>query len=56
MSVADHMNDYYDHYLPLRYVPPPKECAGGIIFLVSDMARVITGQALSINGGEWFGA
>ncbi len=55
MSLENHMKDYYDHNLPLRYVPPPKECAGGIIFLVSDMARVITGQALSINGGEWFG-
>jgi len=54
-SLEDYMEAYYDQNLPLRYVPPPVECAGGIIFLASDMARVITGQAISINGGEWFG-
>ncbi len=43
-------------YLPLRYVPTPKECAGSVIFLASDMARVMTGQAISVNGGEWFGS
>ena len=40
--------------LQRRYVPTPKECAGSVIFLASDMARVMTGQAISVNGGEWF--
>jgi len=53
-TLEKYMDDYYDTYLPLRYVPTAKECAGGVIFLVSDLARVVTGQALSINGGEWF--
>jgi NAD(P)-dependent dehydrogenase (short-subunit alcohol dehydrogenase family) len=54
ISLEQYMNEYYDLNLPLRYVPPPSECAGGVVFLVSDLARVVTGQALSINGGEWF--
>jgi len=54
VSLEEHMNAYYDAYLPLRYVPTPKECAGSVIFLASDMARVMTGQAISVNGGEWF--
>lgn len=54
VSLEKHMEDYYDQNLPLRYVPTPRECAGSVIFLASDMARVMTGQAISVNGGEWF--
>jgi NAD(P)-dependent dehydrogenase (short-subunit alcohol dehydrogenase family) len=49
-----YMEQYYDANLPLRYVPTPKECAGTVIFLASDLARTVTGQAVSCNGGEWF--
>lgn len=49
---------YFDEYLeaefPLRYVPSAHECAGAVLFLASDLARVVTGQAISINGGQWF--
>jgi len=53
-SLEQYMEEYYDANLPLRYVPTPKECAGTVIWLVSDLARVVTGQAVSTNGGEWF--
>jgi hypothetical protein len=26
-----------------------------LIFLASDLSRPVTGQATSVNGGEWFG-
>ena len=53
-TIEQYLEEYYDANLPLRYVPPPKECAGSIIFLASDLARPMTGQAISVNGGEWF--
>jgi len=53
-TIDQYLEEYYDAHLPLRYVPPPAECAGAVIFLASDLARPITGQAISVNGGEWF--
>jgi NAD(P)-dependent dehydrogenase (short-subunit alcohol dehydrogenase family) len=44
----------FNEYLPLRYVPTAAECAGIVLFLASELARPITGQAFSVNGGEWF--
>ena len=45
----------YNEYLPMRYVPTAAESAGIVLFLASDLSRPITGQAISVNGGEWFG-
>jgi len=53
-TIEQYMEEYYDANLPLRYVPTPGECAGTVIFLASDLARTVTGQAVSCNGGEWF--
>lgn len=39
--------------LPLRHMPTPDECAGAILFLCSDLAAAVTGQHLSVNGGQW---
>jgi NAD(P)-dependent dehydrogenase (short-subunit alcohol dehydrogenase family) len=39
--------------IPLGVVPPQEDIAEAIIFLASDRARMITGQALDVNGGEW---
>jgi 3-oxoacyl-[acyl-carrier protein] reductase len=38
--------------IPLRRIPPPEDIAGPILFLVSDLARHITGEVLNVNGGS----
>jgi NAD(P)-dependent dehydrogenase (short-subunit alcohol dehydrogenase family) len=55
MTKEQYMEMRYNEYLPLRSVPTAEECAGIVLFLASDLARAITGQAISVNGGEWFG-
>jgi NAD(P)-dependent dehydrogenase (short-subunit alcohol dehydrogenase family) len=55
MTTEQFMQMRYNEYLPLRSVPTAEECAGVVLFLASDLARPITGQAISVNGGEWFG-
>ncbi|MCC7077029.1 MAG: SDR family oxidoreductase [Acidimicrobiia bacterium] len=40
--------------IPLGYIPPDTECAGAVLFFLSDLARPITGQSLDVNGGERF--
>ena len=37
----------------LRRLPLPEEVADAVVFLVSDMARAITGQCLDVNAGEF---
>ena len=39
----------------LRYLPDSSEIAGAVVFFASDLARPITGQALHVNAGHWFG-
>jgi len=39
--------------IPLRRFGEPKEIAGAILFLCSDLASYITGQTLHVNGGWW---
>ena len=39
--------------MPLGIVPTPEQCAGSILFLASDLALAVTGQHLSVNGGQW---
>ncbi|MBL7522300.1 SDR family oxidoreductase [Frankia sp. CNm7] len=39
--------------LPLRHMPTPEECAGAVLLLCSDLAAAVTGQHLSVNGGQW---
>jgi NAD(P)-dependent dehydrogenase (short-subunit alcohol dehydrogenase family) len=39
--------------LPLTHMPTPDECAGAVLFLCSDLAAAVTGQHLSVNGGQW---
>jgi NAD(P)-dependent dehydrogenase (short-subunit alcohol dehydrogenase family) len=38
----------------LGYLPHSSEIAGAVLFLASDLARPITGQALHVNAGHWF--
>jgi NAD(P)-dependent dehydrogenase (short-subunit alcohol dehydrogenase family) len=39
--------------MPLGFVPTPDQCAGSVHFLTSDLAAAVTGQHLSVNGGQW---
>ena len=39
--------------LPLRKMPTPEECAGTVLFLCSELAAAVTGQHISVNGGQW---
>jgi 3-oxoacyl-[acyl-carrier protein] reductase len=38
--------------VPLKRIPPPEDIAGPILFLVSDLARHITGEVVNVNGGS----
>ena len=38
----------------LGYLPHTREIAGAVLFLASDLAKPITGQALHVNAGHWF--
>ena len=37
----------------LRKLPEPDEIADAALFLISDMARIVTGQCLDVNAGEF---
>ena len=37
----------------LRKLPEPDEIADAVVFLLSDLARAITGHCLEVNGGEY---
>jgi NAD(P)-dependent dehydrogenase (short-subunit alcohol dehydrogenase family) len=39
--------------IDLRRLPEPDEIADAAVFLASDLARIITGQCLDVNGGEF---
>jgi NAD(P)-dependent dehydrogenase (short-subunit alcohol dehydrogenase family) len=39
--------------LPLGHIPTPDECAGAVLFFATDLSASITGQHLSVNGGQW---
>jgi len=41
--------------IPLGRIPPQDDIANAIVFFVSPWSRVITGQTLDVNGGEWIG-
>lgn len=39
--------------VPVGHIPPDKDCAKAVYFLLSDYASEITGAALDVNGGDW---
>ena len=41
--------------IPLRRIPPQDDIANSVVFFISPWSRVITGQTLDVNGGEYFG-
>jgi len=38
--------------IPLRRIPPARDIAGTILFLVSDLARHVHGEIVNVNGGS----
>jgi NAD(P)-dependent dehydrogenase (short-subunit alcohol dehydrogenase family) len=38
--------------IDLRKLPEPDDVADAVLFLASDLARAVTGQALDVNSGE----
>jgi NAD(P)-dependent dehydrogenase (short-subunit alcohol dehydrogenase family) len=41
--------------IPLNLIPPQDDIANSVVFFASPWSRVITGQTLDVNGGEWIG-
>ncbi|SKT86807.1 short chain dehydrogenase [Mycobacteroides abscessus subsp. abscessus] len=39
---------------PLGEMPADEDVADAVVFFVSDRARMVTGQTLFVNGGEFF--
>ncbi|MGO9872649.1 MAG: SDR family oxidoreductase [Acidimicrobiia bacterium] len=39
--------------IPLGQIPPQDDIAHSVVFFASPWSRVITGQTLDVNGGEW---
>ena len=42
-------------YVPMGRMSEPEEIAGTVAWLLSDEARLVTGQAIDHNGGAWMG-
>lgn len=40
--------------IPLGFIPPDDDVANAVVFFASDLSAVVTGQALDVNGGEYF--
>jgi NAD(P)-dependent dehydrogenase (short-subunit alcohol dehydrogenase family) len=38
----------------LNHIPDSEEIADSVLFFASDLSRVVTGQALDVNGGHFF--
>jgi NAD(P)-dependent dehydrogenase (short-subunit alcohol dehydrogenase family) len=39
--------------IALRFLPSDRDIAGTVVWLASDLARPVTGQAVDVNGGHW---
>jgi len=54
-STPEAVRDEIAARIPLRRIPTGDECAGAVVFMLSDLASAVTGQALDVNGGEFYG-
>jgi NAD(P)-dependent dehydrogenase (short-subunit alcohol dehydrogenase family) len=48
------VHDEWAAQTALRYLVPPEEVAGSVVYLASDLARPVTGQAIYTGAGQWF--
>jgi 3-oxoacyl-[acyl-carrier protein] reductase len=46
------MKDAYAAAVPMKHMGQPEDVGAAVAFLASDEARFITGQKLSVNGGN----
>ena len=49
----DEVRKQFEADMPLGRMPTGADAAEAVVFLLSDRARSITGQALLVNSGEW---
>jgi NAD(P)-dependent dehydrogenase (short-subunit alcohol dehydrogenase family) len=52
-----HLDTVYTEWaqdMALRRLVTPEDVAGSVVFLASDLAESVTGQALYVNAGQWF--
>lgn len=50
---AQQVYDETAETVDLRKLPEPDEIADAVVFMLSPLARAVTGQCLDVNGGEW---
>ena len=54
-STPDVVRGEIEARIPLGLIPPQDDIANAVVFFASPWSRVITGQTLDVNGGEWIG-
>lgn len=50
---VDTLKKEVEQNIPLGRIPTSAECANAVFFLASDLASVMTGACLDVNGGEY---
>jgi NAD(P)-dependent dehydrogenase (short-subunit alcohol dehydrogenase family) len=55
MGDRDEMYAQAMSYVPMGRMSEPAEIAGTVAWLISEEARMVTGQAIDHNGGAWMG-
>ncbi len=51
---AEQVYDAIASRTALHHIPTSEEIADAVVFFASDLSRVVTGQALDVNGGHHF--
>lgn len=52
----DQVREGIEANIPLGKIPPQDDIANSVVFFASPWSRVVTGQTLDVNGGEFLGA
>ena len=53
-KLTEERKDTIAQEIPLARLGRAEDIAGAVVFLASDLAKPITGQALHVNAGHWF--
>lgn len=49
----DEVKKEHEEKMALRHIPDSKEISGAVVFFASDLSKVITGQTIDVNGGQY---